>query len=126
VVSSPLAPLRKCTDSPLREMLIASQFVRTSTLSQALNVCSFKDQQARFLGITPPEMWCGSLQFAYDTYGPRSTMMISASSSSLRRRAAGHSTNDDDLHDCSCRCIKRLWLTMSVGSPCLMTCSCRT
>ncbi len=33
-------------------------------------------------------MWYGSPQFAYDTYGPRSTIRISAFSSSLRRRAA--------------------------------------
>ncbi len=37
--------------------------------------------------MTPPT-WYGSPQFAYDTYGPRSTMRISACSSSLRNRAA--------------------------------------
>ncbi len=34
------------------------------------------------------EMWYGRPQFAYDMYGPRSTMTISAFSSRLRRRAA--------------------------------------
>jgi len=37
--------------------------------------------------LTPPT-WYGIPQFAYETYGPRSTIRISAFSSSLRRRAA--------------------------------------
>ena len=49
--------------------------------------CSLATRRLDSFGITP-ETWYGSPQFAYETYGPRSTMRISAFSSSLRRRAA--------------------------------------
>ena len=68
-------------------MAIASQFVRTSIANCARKTCSFATSRLDSFGITP-ETWYGSPQFAYETYGPRSTMRISAFSSSRRRRAA--------------------------------------
>ena len=44
-------------------------------------------QEAETIDHRPPT-WYGSPQLAYETYGPRSTMRMSAFSSSLRRRAA--------------------------------------
>jgi len=64
-------------------MEIASKLVRRSMLKAFLKNGSL----ARLLGDYAANV-VGSPQFAYDTYGPRSTMMICAFSSNLRRRAA--------------------------------------
>ena len=65
----------------------ASQPVRQSTLKCRRNTCSLATSRSDSCSITLPT-WYGRPQFAYDTYGPRSTMRISASSSSRRSRAA--------------------------------------
>ena len=87
VVTSPVATFFRSTVFFCRSMATASQFVRTSTPKIARNICSVATRSLPSSGITPPT-WYGSPQFAYETYGPRSTMTISAFSSSRRSRAA--------------------------------------
>ena len=86
-MTSPVATLRRSTVFFFGEMETASQPVRTSMPNMARNVCSVASSRLDSSGITPPT-WYGSPQFAYETYGPRSTMRISAFSSSRRSRAA--------------------------------------
>ena len=87
VVTSPVLTFFRSTVFFFGEMETASQFVRASMRCITRNSCSFATRRLDSCGITP-ETWYGSPQFAYETYGPRSTMRISAFSSSLRRRAA--------------------------------------
>src|ERR1039457_3877863 len=87
VVTSPVLTLRRSTVLFFGEIEIASQLVLASIAKCARNSCSLATRRLDSFGITP-ETWYGSPQFAYDTYGPRSTMMISAFSSNLRSLAA--------------------------------------
>jgi hypothetical protein len=68
-------------------MAVASHRVLASTLKTARNICSVATRRLDSSAMTPLT-WYGSPQFAYETYGPRSTIRISAFSSNLRRRAA--------------------------------------
>ena len=87
VVTSPVATSRSCTVLSFAEIPIASQPVRQSTANCSRNTRSFATSRSDSCSITPPT-WYGNPQFAYETYGPRSTITISACSSSRRSRAA--------------------------------------
>ena len=87
VVTSPVTWFLRSTVFCSGEMPTTSQRVRTSMANCSRNVCSVATRRLDSCAITPPT-WYGSPQFAYDTYGPRSTIRISAVSSNRRSRAA--------------------------------------
>ena len=87
VVTSPVTWFLRSTVFCSGEMPTTSQRVRTSMANCSRNVCSVATRRLDSCAITPPT-WYGNPQFAYETYGPRSTIRISALSSNLRRRAA--------------------------------------
>ena len=83
----PVATSRNSIVLLFGEIFTASQPVLTSTAKNPRNSSALATSRLDSFSITPPT-WYGSPQFAYETYGPRSTINISAFSSSLRRRAA--------------------------------------
>ncbi len=68
-------------------MPTTSQPVRQSTANCSRKTRSLATSRLDSCSMTPPT-WYGRPQLAYETYGPRSTMRISACSSNRRRRAA--------------------------------------
>src|SRR5512141_2858946 len=87
VVTSPVTWFLSSTVFFLDEMPVPAQRVRQSIANCTRNVFSVATRRLDSCSIEPPT-WYGSTEFAYETYGPRSTMRISAFSSILRRRAA--------------------------------------
>ena len=87
VTTSPVFTFRSCTVFSFGAMETASQLVRASTRNCSRNRCSLATSRLDSFGMMP-DTWYGRPQFAYETYGPRSTMTISAFSSRRRRRAA--------------------------------------
>jgi hypothetical protein len=86
-VVSPVAWFLISTCLNFVEIAVTSHIVRTSTLNTARNICSVATSRLDSSGMTP-DTWYGNPQLAYDTYGPRSSMTISACSSNRRNRAA--------------------------------------
>ena len=87
VVTAPVATSRSSTVFLSGEIFTASHPVRTSTEKKPRNISGLATSRLDSFGITPPT-WYGRPQFAYETYGPRSTIRICAFSSSRRNRAA--------------------------------------
>ena len=102
VVTSPLATSRSWTVLSSAEIPIASQPVRQSTANCSRKTRSFATSRSDSCSITPPT-WYGRPQFAKETYGPRSTMTISArfvepAQTRRARGAAGDAPDDDHFH----------------------------